>query len=104
MTEGVARLFEEVAGTIGIALGPEVRHQFVAAHALAAGGGQEGEEGEGLALHGRAGERHAVFLDRKPAERPQFQHDRPSDRFLTRLLRRRSKLALRDPRGELRHG
>src|SRR5439155_4454765 len=52
------------------------------------------------ALHGRAGESHAVFFDRKPAERPQFQHDGSSDRFLTRLSRRRCNLAHRDPPGE----
>src|SRR5690242_1351183 len=102
MTECVTRLLQELASVIGIAFGPEVRDQLVAAHALPAGGGQEGKKRKSLALHGGAGERHTVFLDRQPAESPQFQHHKPSDRFLTWPLRRGSNLAPAVPRRESR--
>ena len=80
----VASLLEEGASVVGVALGPEVGHHFVAAQAVLARRGEQGEQGERLAVGGGARDRNAVILDRQPAKRPEFQHRAPFDPLLTR--------------------
>ena len=90
----VAGLLEETAAVLGVALGPEVGDQLVPAHPILARSGEEGEEGERLALHGRSRERSAVRFNRQSAEGPELQHRTHSfDRFLTGVSPRAANIA-----------
>src|SRR2546425_4377123 len=81
-----------MAGALGVAVGPEVGRELVAADALLRSG-EESEQGEGLALGGRAGAGNPVICDGQSAKRPEFQYPAPFDPFLTRSLRPASTLA-----------
>src|SRR2546426_4255420 len=90
----VAGLLEETAAVLGVALGPEVGAQLVPAQPVLARGGEEREEGERLALHGRSSERSAVRFNRQSAEGPELQHRTNSfDRFLTGISPRAANIA-----------
>lgn len=77
LPQRVDRLIEEPAGGLAVALGPEPRHQLVAADGPGTGGGEQGQEGEAVSLHRRADQRTALALQGDATEKLEGERHGP---------------------------
>ena len=70
----VDRLFQEVSSMLGVALGPEIAKQLVAAEGAGVGKAQQRQEGQAVTLGHRAAQDRAIALERGTAEELQGNH------------------------------
>jgi hypothetical protein len=74
LVDPVDRVGEQMAGPLGVRLGPQIGEQLVAAHAPLARHGEQGGERQAPALDRASGQRTLGRHQRRPAEELETEH------------------------------